>query len=245
MGEDLAENEIPVFDRRDTLPEIIEPITGWTPPRTNHVRGVSVRLDSDGPTIEWRTAAQAARITSSKYSGQAANDNQDWPLAKLLRTEGNGDCLALAERYRDLHDTATRPTQLVGKEADNLYMVENVDQDGKSKGVKVLKGKKASVDVQPRRNMAAPVPKKWNGDWPILAAIDAKRELAIIRAKLAYVPKILDAFEWSVLDSLTLEEIGKRLGAGSKGAKGEARARVFDGFEIVDRYWRAQGRKAA
>lgn len=245
MGEDLAEIEIPVFDRRDTLLEIIEPITEWTPPRKNKARGLAIRLEGDGPTIEWRTAAQAARITSNKYSGQAANDNQDWPLAKLLRTEGNDTCLALAERYRDLFDTAHRPTQLVGKEADNLYVVENVDEDGKSKGVKVLKGKKAIVDVQPRRNLAAPVPKKWNGDWPILAAIDAKRELAIVRAKLAYVPKILDAFEWSVLDSLTLEEIGKRLGAGSKGAKGEARARVFDGFEIVDRHWRAQDRKAA
>jgi hypothetical protein len=93
--------------------------------------------------------------------------------------------------------------------------------------------------------MAAPVPKKWNGDWPILAAIDAKRELAIVRAKLAYVPTILDAFEWSVVDGLTLDEIGKRLGAGSKGAKGEARARVFDGFGILDRYWRAQDRLAA
>lgn len=240
----MIQSEIPVFDRRDMLPQIIEASTEWTPPRAINVRGVAIRLDGDGPTVEWRTAAQAARITSNKYSGQAANDNVDWPLAKLLRTEGNAHCLALAERYRDLHETATRPTELIGKEADNLYVVENIDEDGRSKGVKVLKGKKASVDVQPRRNMAAPVPKKWNGDWPILAAIDARRELAIIRAKLAYVPAIIDGFEWSVLDGLTLEEIGKRLGAGSKGAKGEARARVFDGFGIVDRHWQAQ-RKAA
>jgi hypothetical protein len=39
---------------------------------------------------------------------------------------------------------------------------------------------------------------------------------------------------------MTLAEIGSRLGAGSKGAKGEARARIFDGFEIVDRHWRSQ-----
>lgn len=245
MGEDLTEIDIPVFDRKTTEAPIVDKKAEWTPPRQNSARGVAVRLDGDGPTIEWRMSAQAARITSNKYSGQAANDNQDWPLAKLLRTEGNEHCLSLAERYRDLHDTATRPTQLIGKEADNLYVVENVDEEGKSKGVKVLKGKKASVDLQPARNRAAPVPKKWQGDWPILASIDAKRELAIIRAKLAYVPKILDAFEWSVVDGLTLEEIGKRLGAGSKGAKGEARARVFDGFEIVDRHWRAQGRRAA
>lgn len=186
-----------------------------------------------------------AHYSSNFHSPQAANDNQDWPLQKLLRTERNAHCLALAERYRELHDTATNQVELVGKEADNLYIVQNVDEDGKVNGAKVVRGKKAFVDAQPSRNRAAPVPKKWNGDWPILAAIDAKRELAIIRAKLAYVPKILDAFEWSVVDSLTLEEIGKRLGAGSKGAKGEARARVFDGFEIVDRHWRSQERKAA
>lgn len=241
----LTVTEIPVFDRRHTLTSIIDDHTEWMPPRATVPRGVVVKLGEDGPTIEWRTAAQAARITSNKYSGQVANDNQDWPLAKLLRTEGNGECLALAERYRDLHDTATRPTQLVGKEADDTFhLVQRLDKDGKPKGLKVVTGKKATVDTQPSRNRAAPVPKKWNGDWPILAAIDAKLELAIIRAKLAYVPKILDAFEWSVLDSLTLEEIGKRLGAGSKGAKGEARARVFDGFEIVDRHWRAQNRRA-
>ncbi len=186
-----------------------------------------------------------AVYSSNFHEPQAANDNQDWPLAKLLRTEGNAHCLALAERYRDLHDTATRPVELVGDQATNLNMVENVDADGRRKGAKVVKGKKAISDVQPRRNMAARVPKKWQGDWPILAAIDARRELAIMRSKLAYVPKILDAFEWSVVDGLTLEEIGKRLGAGSKGAKGEARARVFDGFEIVDRHWRSADRKAA
>ena len=128
---------------------------------------------------------------------------------------------------------------------DTFHLVQRFDEDGKPKGLKVVTGKKAAVNAQPSRNRAAPVPKKWQGDWPLLAAIDAKKELAIIRAKLGYVPKILDAFEWSVVDSLTLEEIGKRLGAGSKGAKGEARARVFDGFELVDRYWRAQDRKAA
>ncbi len=128
----------------------------------------------------------------------------------------------------------------------DLFIVRNEDKDGRDKGQKVVTGKKAIMDTTARRAVAtndetkkraASVPKKWNGDWPILAAIDAKRELAVIRAKLAYVPKILDAFEWSVVDGLTLEEIGKRLGAGSKGAKGEARARVFDGFGIVDRYW--------
>ncbi len=239
------EKDIPVFDRRDTLPAILDE-GAWSPRRTTlKVGGAPVLLSSDGPSIEWRLAAQAKRLTSNGYDGQAANDNEDWPLQKLLRTEGKDHCLDLAIRYRDLHDTASRPTQLIGKECENLFLVENRDDEGRPKGVKVVTGKKAQVDTQPRRNMAAPVPKKWNGDWPILAAIDAKRELAFARAKLAYVPAILDAFEWSVVDGLTLDEIGKRLGAGSKGAKGEARARVFDGFGILDRHWRIQDRLAA
>ncbi len=239
------EKDIPVFDRRDTLPAILDE-GEWSPRQTTlKVSGAPVLLSNDGPSIEWRLAAQAKRLTSNGFDGQAANDNEDWPLQKLLRTEGKDHCLDLANRYRDLHDTASRPTQLIGKECENLFLVENQDDEGRPKGVKVVTGKKAQVDTQPRRNMAAPVPKKWNGDWPILAAIDAKRELAFARAKLAYVPAILDAFEWSVVDGLTLDEIGKRLGAGSKGAKGEARARVFDGFGILDRYWSTQDRLAA
>lgn len=241
----MKNDDVPVFDRRDTLPAILDTDTNWAPPRKHARRGVTVTLSGDGPSLNWRVSAQAARITSNKCSGQAANDNVDWPLAKLLRTEGNDHCLALAERYRALEELASRPTDLLGKEADNLYVVGNVDEDGKSKGVKVVTGKKATVDTQPARNRAAPVPKKWNGDWPLLAAIDAKTELAYLRAKLGYVPKILEAFEMAVCDNLTLAEIGARLGAGSKGAKGEARARIFDGFEIVDRYWRTQDREAA
>ncbi len=196
----------------------------------------------------------AAWYSSQWYSGQAANDNEDWPLQKLLRTEKNDHCLALAQRYRDLHDLAKLPTQLVGREPVDLYEVQNHGKDGRCKGAKVVTGKRANPAVPAQRivvanddtkKRAAPVPKAWTGDWPILAAIDAKRELAVVRAKLAYVPAILDAFEWSAIDGETLEEIGRRLGAGSKGAKGEARARIFDGFGILDRYWGRQDRAAA
>lgn len=242
----LERNDVPVFDRRDALPAILDSDTDWTPPHKPARRGVTVTLSSDGPSLDWRVSAQAARITSNKYSGQAANDNVDWPLAKLLRTEGNDHCLALAERYRALEELAARPADLIGKEADNSYhMVQVLAADGRPKGTKVVTGKRATVHTQPARNRAAPVPKTWQGDRPLLAAIDAKTELAVLRYKLAYVPKILEAFEMAVCDNLTLADIGARLGAGSKGAKGEARARIFDGFGIVDRYWRTQDRKAA
>lgn len=246
---DSANDNVPVFDRRDTLPTLVDGTDDWQPTRTRiRARGVTVKLPSDGPSEDHRIRAGQAWYSSHFFSGQAANDNQDWPLAKLLRTEKNEHCLALAERFRDLHDTAETPL-LAGREAADLYVVHNVDDDGKDKGAKVLTGRKANIDTAPRRIVmagsetkarSAPVPKKWQGDWPLLASIDAKRELAVLRHRLAYVPKILDAFEWAVVDGLTLAEIGARLGAGSKGAKGEARARIFDGFEIVDRFWRQQ-----
>lgn len=265
MGEDMTDDDVPVFDRKTTETPIIDQDCEWTPRHSRRKRGNVVLMDGDPlPRIFLSTATEAeferfrrngcAWYASEGYDGQAANDNEDWPLQKLLRTEGNSHCLALAERYRDLHDTAMQPTQMIGREPEDLYEVQNRDKHGRWKGPKIVTGKRSNQTVAPARMVAAnedtkkraaPVQKKWNGDWPILAAIDAKRELAIVRAKLAYVPKIIDAFEWSVVDSLTLEEIGKRLGAGSKGAKGEARARVFDGFEIVDRHWRSQERKAA
>jgi len=246
-----ANDNVPVFDRGDALPCIVEDATEWQPSRTRiKGPGLPVRLANDGPPLERRIALHAVWASSSRYSGQHANDNQDWPLAKLLRTEKNDHCLALAERYRQVHDTADTPL-LIGREATNLYVVHNVDEDGKSKGPKVVTGRKANIGMPATRatntsdetkKRAAPIPKKWQGDWPLLASIDAKRELAVLRYRLAYVPKILDAFEWAVVDGLTLAEIGARLGAGSKGAKGEARARIFDGFGIVDRYWRGGGR---
>ncbi len=245
--------DTPVFDRRDTMPAIMDEHEDWTARLSFTIPGVRVSLPSDGPDLEWRLEAQAARLTSNLYSGQHDNDNQDWPLAKLLRTERNDHCLQLAERYRAIHDLATMPVELVGREAENLYMVTNEDADGESKETKVVKGRKANVETAPStkatatdttRKLATPVPKQWNGDRLLLAAIDARRELAYLRGKLAFVPAILEAFEWSVVDGLTLEGIGKRLGAGSKGAKGEARARVFDGFGIVDRYWHHRRRAA-
>lgn len=252
----LKNDDVPVFDRRDTLPAILDTDTDWAPPRKHARRGVTIRMAGDPcRSFAWDRASEAERelwrhngaavYLAQWYDGQAANDNEDWPLQKLLRTEKNDHCLALAERYRAVHDIAMRPTALLGRDPADLYLVQNVDREGNHKGPKVITGKNATVDTQPARNRAAPVPKAWAGDAALNATIDAKRELAIVRGKLAYVPAILDAFEWSVVDGLTLEETGKRLGAGSKGAKGEARARIFDGFGIVDRYWRQQDRAAA
>ena len=229
------------------MPSIIDVANDWTPCRTTPAaRGAEFRREGDGPDLSHRIRSGQAWYTSSGYSGQAANDNEDWPLAKLLRTEGNLHCLEIANFYRDLHDLAEGPTQLIGREADSsFHLVRSVDKDGKDKGLKVVTGKKATVNSAPMRNRAAPVPKKWNGDWPLLAAIDARRDLAYLRAKIGFVPKILEAFEWAVVDGLTLSEIAERHGAGNKGAKGAARARISDGFGIVDRYRRRRKSLAA
>ncbi|MDW9645450.1 hypothetical protein GOB48_27170 [Sinorhizobium meliloti] len=133
---DSANDNVPVFDRRDTLPALVDGTDDWQPTRTRiRARGVTVRLPSDGPSVERRLALHAVWASSNRYSGQAANDNQDWPLAKLLRTEKNDHCLALAERYRDLVDMAETPL-LAGREATDLYVVHNSDEEGRDKGAR-------------------------------------------------------------------------------------------------------------
>ncbi|AVA24133.1 hypothetical protein NXC24_PB00200 (plasmid) [Rhizobium sp. NXC24] len=51
-----------------------------------------------------------------------------------------------------------------------------------------LAGRKANIDIAPRRAVvtndemktrAAPIPKKWNGAWPLLVRIAAERELQL------------------------------------------------------------------
>ncbi|GHC66697.1 hypothetical protein [Limoniibacter endophyticus] len=249
----MEAKERAVFDWSDSPHEFLDHMAEWTPPRRTQLAGVAIRLPEEGPTIEWRLSAQAARITSNKFSGQHANDNQEWPLAKLLRTEGNAHCMQLAERFRALWDTAHQPVQLIGTAADNLYVVHNQDGEGRSKGVKRLRGKKAQIDTPAKQRVrtndetkkrAAPIAKKWNGDAPLIAAIDAKVELGMIRAKLAVTSQIIDAFESLVVEGKTLEETGLSLGFGTKGAKGAARALMMTGFEIVDRFWQARKRIA-
>lgn len=245
--------DVPVFDRASVSTSILSRADEWNPAKTRiRLCGKPVAILDDGPTKAKRKAISEAQRTSAKCDDAARNDNDDWPLKKLLLTEKNEYCLGLAARYRDVYDKATMPTDLIGREPDGLYEVRNRDADGRDKGAKELTGKRQDVSIEPKKakatsddtkQRAAPVPKKWQGDIPLVNAIDARRELAMLRARLAYVPKILEAFEMAVIDNFTLAEIGNALGAGSKGAKGEARARIFDGFEIVDRYW--QRRRAA
>lgn len=232
----------------------------WSPPRLScKPGGPVVRYGSDGPSIEHRLRAQSAWISSQRYSGQAANDNEDWPLAKLLRTEGQDELLAMAERYRQMYDAANSPTELRGTDAaDNIYLMSDTRLDESTgalvdKGAKRVKGRKARADEPPRqalrtrvdqpKAMSARVPKKWNGDWPLLNKIDAGRDLAAAQAALG---PVREAFEAAVIGGETLEAIGRDHGVGNKtGAKGAGRALVYLGLQYLDEHWRSPRHRAA
>jgi hypothetical protein len=257
------DNDNPVFGIAETSRELpnLEPATPeWSPPCSSTSRGqLCFRYGLDGPSIDWRLDAQAARLTSNRHRGQASNDNIDWPLQKLLKAEGNDHCLALAERYRDLWNAANMPCQLVGKDiADDLYVLGDRRLDASTgkfidKGVKAVTGKRAQVDVAPKRAVAAdpdktkrrakPVPRAWHGDWPLLHHIDASRELAAAQGALGM---LRDGFEAAVCHGETLEAIGRDHGAGNKkGAAGGGRVLVFLGLQAVDEFWRKPARRAA
>ena len=250
-----ADNDNAVFDNAEAareMPSIVDEQSDWTPPSTRAKRGTMYfRYGKDGPSITWRKDAQVARLTSNRFSGQAANDNQDWPLAKTLRAEGRYLALMTAERYRDLWNAANLPHDLIGRDiGDDLYVLGDRRLDESTgefidKGPKALTGRKAQVDVAPTRAVKAdpdktkkrakPVPKKWQGDWPLLNHIDADRELAAVQDALGF---LRDGFESAVVFGATLEEVGHDHGVGNKtGAKGGGRSIVMLGIRCVDEFW--------
>lgn len=254
-------DDTPIFDRAQELPKLLDDHDGgWTGARISGPKGVPVfRYGLDGPSDDHRIRAGQAWYSSSRHRGQAANDNKDWPLGKLLRAENNDHCLALAERYRDMWNAANMPCDIVGRDlADNVYLMHRTDLDASTgkladKGLKKVKGKKAQLDVAPKRAVAAdpdktrqrakPMPKKWNGDWPLLHHIDASRELAAAQGALGW---LREGFEAAVCHGETLETIGRSHGAGNKkGAAGGGRVLVYLGLQCIDEFWRKPARRAA
>jgi hypothetical protein len=254
--------EIPIFDRRRDPTKLLDDAEklDWTPPRAPKIpRGKEFFTETDRPSVEYRIRAGQAFYSSGRYSGQAANDNVDWPLAKLLRAEDNERLLQVAERYRDLWNAANMPHDLVGRDmADNIYLLHRTDLNEsvgylENKGIKQVSGRKARVDTsatratvadpEKTRRRAKPFPKKWTGDWPLLDHIDASRELVAAQAALGLVR---EAFEAAVVGGDTLEAIGREHGVGNKtGAKGAGRSLVFLGLQAMDEYWRKPHRRAA
>lgn len=207
-----------------------------------------VGLASDGPTVEWRLRANAAWQSSERYSGNVANDNKDWPLAKLLQTEGNASAMALANRYRRIWEAANAVVELAGHDAsEGIYVMHRTDLDA-STGKLVAKGEKRvgrnasapsrtglRTDPSQPRPMSKVISKAWQGDADLIAQIDARRALAGAQASLGWLK---EAFEAAVLEGATLEDIGRDHGVGNAtGAKGAGRALVFLGFQAVEECW--------
>jgi hypothetical protein len=257
----MSNPDTPVFDVAHELPTLVDNHDGqWTGSGARTRRGdLYFRYGADGPSISWRQDAQAARLTSNRDSGQAANDNVDWPLQKLLKAEGNDYALSLAQRYREMWSAANMPHDLVGRDmADNVYLMADVRLDESTgnlidKGPKKVKGKKARLDTPATRAVVAdpdktkkrarPIPKKWQGDWPLLHHIDCGRELAEAQAALGW---LREAFEAAVVFGEKLETIGRDHGVGNQaGAKGAGRALVMLGMAAVDEFWRKPARRAA
>lgn len=168
-----------------------------------------------------------------------ANDNQDWPLAKFLRTEKRYAALMVAERYRKLHDAATNDSMLSGKsyggELDAAHRRDLDESTGKliDKGERIARGKDRDITVLPGGAVPA---KKWQGDNVINARIDAILELAVLRGKMG---RCLHYFEMAVVGTATLEEVGNEYGIrNEKGATGSGRALVDIGLDNAARHWR-------
>lgn len=255
-----ANDDTPVFEVAEAARNLqrLEPATpDWRAPRMSSPRGVSAfRFGFDGPSDDHRIRAGSAWYTSNRYRGQHANDNQDWPLAKLLKAEGADHHLALAERYRGLWEVATMPHDLVGREIDNdLYVLGDRRLDASTgsfidKGVKSVTGKKARLDTPATRAVVAdpgrtkkhakPVPRSWTGDWPLLHRIDCHGELEAVHQALGL---LREAFEAAVCHGETLEAIGRKHHVGNQaGAKGAGRALVMLGMRAVDEFWQRQAR---
>lgn len=163
-----------------------------------------------------------------------ANDNQGWPLAKLLRAEGRDDLLRVAARYRQLDAVASNPSPLVGSDLEGAVPLDQrtwLRPDGELayKGARRLTAR-GFDDEEPTRN-GLPLPKKWTGDDPLNAMIDAKKAMERLRGRLGPLSEFVDD---ACIHGETLEAIGRSRGIGNEaGAKGAGRALVFLGLEVL------------
>lgn len=248
--------DIPVFDRGHTPPAQLIDAPIATDDKDDEVLGIKLRSIEDRlaarERVKVKVAIESARtsiirraIAIHQSAGQLerhiehANDNQDWPLAKFLRTERRYAALMVAERYRKLYDEATNDSVLSGKtyggELEAVRQSELDESTGRllDKGERVAKGKARDVTVLPGGAVPA---KKWQGDNVINIRIDGIRELALLRGKMG---KCLHYFEMAVVFNATLEEVGNEYGIrNEKGATGSGRALIDIGLDNAARHWR-------
>jgi len=189
-----------------------------------------------------------------------ANDNKAWPLAQWLRKDGNEVLLRVAERYRAMYDASIVEVPLIGAMPDEnssapLDQRVHNREDGTVgyKGVRRVKGAIGRLDgddgaskVVPMNETIrtamqsgtstfpmrpkSPAMKKWNGDRLINAAIDSRKGIRRLQAKLG---PLVGAFEDAVLHGETLSAIGEGKGGNTVSSGPIGRAYVMDGLAIV------------
>lgn len=162
------------------------------------------------------------------WDGTADNDNINWPLAKALLAEGNGELLKYAMMYRKTYEMAKGEVLIgiKGQPSPEMQVVHRSSIDESTGritygGEIVRKG--ASSDIQPTRSTptnpdskknAAPVPRPWTGDRAINDAIDAREKLSWLQSLLG---PTTEPFELACIDGATLQEVGNAAGVSSRG----------------------------
>jgi hypothetical protein len=250
--------EIPFFERVSIQTKIIDAPGEWAPPRiTGGKVRIKSRLPDGGPSSVEIDKRIAAWTSPAAWHPEHDNDNQNWPLAKTLRTEKRIHALMLAERYRAIFDLATTDVLIVGHDksedifAAGLSALHRTKLDEATgciayKGVAIRKAKgegdQAPTRIAPTTEETKKAPKSigkpFTADNAIIARMDARQELTSLRGKLGPTGAY---FEMAVTESLTFEEIGNMRGiSGKKGAVGAGRVLVDIGLEICARHWREE-----
>lgn len=211
-----------------------------------YVHDRPARLVTEWQACHKEKARLAIRGNIGKdWDGKAANDNIAWPLAKALLAEGNKELLKYAIAYRRIYTLAKSEAVLGGSAPEremNLdrYVYED-KETGEQKYNNVRKRQSADVDIPPTRKKptdslepsgnGSSVTKPWNGDKPVNDMIDAKRQLAILQARLGHLAEPL---EMAVVDGATLEAVGNSCGIANRaGSMGAGRAIIHMGLITV------------
>jgi hypothetical protein len=229
-------------------------------PSAWRVEADRARITEEQPLMEHR-----ARIAGHQYHGgfmpAPANDNQAWPLLAQLRKDGNDVLIPVAQRYRRLWERSrVEPLQGTNPEADIFNIVQRLaaknDPDGRTKGTLRTRhaagigagGKtKRAPDPDKRADDDMPNPtrpgtartRSWRGEDLVVSVIDAKRDIARLRAILGIGA---EPFEEAVCLGSTLTEVGQSRGAGQS-SPGAGKLVVMMGLQAVQEEFQRMDRE--
>lgn len=210
-----------------------EPLPERTPEERSAGRE-RIRLkqaDEAKAVLKQKRRIAARQAIGDGWDGKADNDNINWPLAKALLAEGNGDLLKYAMAYRRIHEQAHSGAVLGGSSVrigDGVALDRHIHirADGSISYKHVRQRTAAEVDI-PAKQYVPPyndnedetqrnsikVPKPWAGDAPVNDKLDAQVKLVELRRRLG---AIIEPFEMAVIDGKTLKEVGAASGVTSR-----------------------------